>query len=108
MDTEATCLILHLMPRRWCTRQTGSSTPSAILISIKVVGSLFILLWPCLADQFLFFLPLIYFVSPGGYTPGVNQVVVQERRRDDAGDIALGMLAGAATGLALGSLFSVF
>ncbi|XP_051550923.1 pleckstrin homology domain-containing family B member 2-like isoform X2 [Myxocyprinus asiaticus] len=44
----------------------------------------------------------------GPYTPGVNHVIVQERRRDDAGDVALGMLAGAATGLALGSLFSVF
>ena len=40
--------------------------------------------------------------------PGVNHVIVQERRREDAGDVALGMLAGAATGLALGSLFSVF
>ncbi|CAN9500658.1 unnamed protein product [Ophioblennius macclurei] len=45
----------------------------------------------------------------GGYAePGVNHVVIQERRRDDGGDVALGMLAGAATGLALGSLFSVF
>ncbi|XP_051765440.1 pleckstrin homology domain-containing family B member 2 isoform X1 [Ctenopharyngodon idella] len=44
----------------------------------------------------------------GGYAPGVNHVIVQERRRDDTGDVALGMLAGAATGLALGSLFSVF
>ncbi|XP_056132099.1 pleckstrin homology domain-containing family B member 2 isoform X3 [Lampris incognitus] len=40
--------------------------------------------------------------------PGVNQVIVRERQREDAGDVALGMLAGAATGLALGSLFSVF
>lgn len=45
----------------------------------------------------------------GAYPPpGVNHVIVQERRREDAGDVALGMLAGAATGLALGSLFSVF
>ncbi|XP_015253069.1 PREDICTED: pleckstrin homology domain-containing family B member 2 [Cyprinodon variegatus] len=45
----------------------------------------------------------------GGYAaPGVNHVIIQERQRDDAGDVALGMLAGAATGLALGSLFSVF
>ncbi|XP_051549605.1 pleckstrin homology domain-containing family B member 2 isoform X1 [Myxocyprinus asiaticus] len=44
----------------------------------------------------------------GPYTSGVNHVIVQERRRDDAGDVALGMFAGAATGLALGSLFSVF
>ncbi|XP_034736858.1 pleckstrin homology domain-containing family B member 2 isoform X4 [Etheostoma cragini] len=45
----------------------------------------------------------------GGYTtPGVNHVVIHERQREDRGDVALGMLAGAATGLALGSLFSVF
>lgn len=45
----------------------------------------------------------------GGYpAPGVNHVVIRERQRDDGGDVALGMLAGAATGLALGSLFSVF
>ncbi|XP_028299278.1 pleckstrin homology domain-containing family B member 2 isoform X1 [Gouania willdenowi] len=45
----------------------------------------------------------------GGYAmPDVNHVIIQERRRDDGGDVALGMLAGAATGLALGSLFSVF
>uniref|UniRef100_A0A8C7XWD5 Pleckstrin homology domain containing, family B (evectins) member 2 n=1 Tax=Oryzias sinensis TaxID=183150 RepID=A0A8C7XWD5_9TELE len=37
----------------------------------------------------------------------VNHVVIQERQREDGGDVALGMLAGAATGLAL-SLFSVF
>ncbi|XP_032381956.1 pleckstrin homology domain-containing family B member 2 isoform X2 [Etheostoma spectabile] len=45
----------------------------------------------------------------GAYTtPGVNHVVIHERQREDRGDVALGMLAGAATGLALGSLFSVF
>ncbi|XP_035863466.1 pleckstrin homology domain-containing family B member 2 isoform X5 [Sander lucioperca] len=45
----------------------------------------------------------------GGYTtPGVNRVVIHERQHEDRGDVALGMLAGAATGLALGSLFSVF
>ncbi|XP_013889842.1 pleckstrin homology domain-containing family B member 2 isoform X1 [Austrofundulus limnaeus] len=45
----------------------------------------------------------------GGYvSPGVNHVVIQERQRDSGGDMALGMLAGAATGLALGSFFSVF
>ncbi|XP_061894727.1 pleckstrin homology domain-containing family B member 2 [Entelurus aequoreus] len=44
----------------------------------------------------------------GGYTAGgVNSVVIQERRWDNGGDVAMGMLAGAATGLALG-LFSVF
>ncbi|XP_030647448.1 pleckstrin homology domain-containing family B member 2 [Chanos chanos] len=40
--------------------------------------------------------------------PYVNHVIVQRRHSDDRGDVALGMLAGAATGLALGSLFSVF
>ncbi|XP_029905374.1 pleckstrin homology domain-containing family B member 2 [Myripristis murdjan] len=45
----------------------------------------------------------------GAYPPpGVNHVILRERQRDDGGDVALGMLAGAATGLALGSLFSVF
>lgn len=45
----------------------------------------------------------------GGYpAPGVNHVVIQERQHDNGGDVAMGMLAGAATGLALGSLFSVF
>lgn len=52
------------------------------------------------------FLPRLF---PGGYAaPGVNHVVIQERQRENGGDVALGMLAGAATGLALGSLFSVF
>ncbi|KAM9848550.1 pleckstrin homology domain-containing family B member 2 isoform 2-T2 [Aulostomus maculatus] len=45
----------------------------------------------------------------GGYpAPGANHVVIHERQRDNGGDVAMGMLAGAATGLALGSLFSVF
>ncbi|KAK9518961.1 hypothetical protein VZT92_021726 [Zoarces viviparus] len=45
----------------------------------------------------------------GGYAaPGVNHAVVRERQWDDGGDVALGMLAGAATGLAIGSLFAVF
>ncbi|KAJ3599325.1 hypothetical protein NHX12_033288 [Muraenolepis orangiensis] len=46
----------------------------------------------------------------GVYPPhhGVNHVIVQDRQRNDSGDVALGMLAGAATGLAIGSLFSVF
>uniref|UniRef100_A0A3P9M1P9 Pleckstrin homology domain containing, family B (evectins) member 2 n=1 Tax=Oryzias latipes TaxID=8090 RepID=A0A3P9M1P9_ORYLA len=43
-----------------------------------------------------------------GMRAAVNHVVIRERQREDAGDVALGMLAGAATGLALGSLFSVF
>lgn len=47
--------------------------------------------------------------SQGGYpAPGVNHVIIRERHHDDGGDVALGMLAGAATGLALGSLFYVF
>ncbi|KAJ8278077.1 hypothetical protein GJAV_G00083560 [Gymnothorax javanicus] len=45
----------------------------------------------------------------GSYPPrGVDHVIIEERRRDNGGDMALGMLAGAATGMALGSLFSVF
>ncbi|XP_030879407.1 pleckstrin homology domain-containing family B member 2 isoform X3 [Mirounga angustirostris] len=37
-----------------------------------------------------------------------NQVIIRERYRDSDSDLALGMLAGAATGMALGSLFWVF
>nr|XP_014587842.1 pleckstrin homology domain-containing family B member 2 isoform X3 [Equus caballus] len=37
-----------------------------------------------------------------------NQVIIRERYRDNDTDLALGMLAGAATGMALGSLFWVF
>ncbi|XP_054442554.1 pleckstrin homology domain-containing family B member 2 [Pteronotus mesoamericanus] len=37
-----------------------------------------------------------------------HHVVVRERRPGSDGDLALGMLAGAATGMALGSLFWVF
>ncbi|KAG9340111.1 hypothetical protein JZ751_022037 [Albula glossodonta] len=45
----------------------------------------------------------------GSYPPrGVDQVIIQERRHDNVADMALGVLAGAATGMALGSLFSVF
>uniref|UniRef100_A0A3Q3VSL6 PH domain-containing protein n=1 Tax=Mola mola TaxID=94237 RepID=A0A3Q3VSL6_MOLML len=45
----------------------------------------------------------------GGYpNTRVNHVVIQDRQHDNGGDVALGMLAGAATGLALGSLFSIF
>lgn len=56
---------------------------------------------------FFFFLP---YPCPSGVYPAheVNHVIIEERRRDDAGGIALGMLTGAATGLAIGSLFSVF
>lgn len=43
----------------------------------------------------------------GPYPPATNHVIIQDRRRDD-GDLALGMVAGAATGMALGSLFWAF
>lgn len=43
----------------------------------------------------------------GHYPPATNHVIIQDRRRDD-GDLALGMVAGAATGMALGSLFWAF
>uniref|UniRef100_A0A4W3J484 Pleckstrin homology domain containing, family B (evectins) member 2 n=1 Tax=Callorhinchus milii TaxID=7868 RepID=A0A4W3J484_CALMI len=43
----------------------------------------------------------------GPYPPATNHVIIQDRRRDD-GDVALGMMAGAATGMALGSLFWAF
>ncbi|XP_028917687.1 pleckstrin homology domain-containing family B member 2 isoform X2 [Ornithorhynchus anatinus] len=46
---------------------------------------------------------------PGPYgQPPANHVIIRERYRDNDGDLALGMLAGAATGMALGSLFWVF
>lgn len=45
------------------------------------------------------------YMAPGA---GVNHVIIREQRRDNGTDMALGMLTGAATGLALGSLFSVF
>lgn len=56
--------------------------------------------------------------APQGYTfpsflglygqQPANQVIIRERYRDNDSDLALGMLAGAATGMALGSLFWVF
>ncbi|KAM9231946.1 pleckstrin homology domain-containing family B member 2 isoform 3-T3 [Leptosomus discolor] len=45
--------------------------------------------------------------GPYGQHPA-NHVIIRERYRDSDGDLALGMLAGAATGMALGSLFWVF
>ncbi|XP_074071010.1 pleckstrin homology domain-containing family B member 2 [Macrotis lagotis] len=45
--------------------------------------------------------------GPYGQQPA-NHVIIRERYRDNDGDLALGMLAGAATGMALGSLFWVF
>ncbi|KAK2869085.1 hypothetical protein Q7C36_000956 [Tachysurus vachellii] len=49
-------------------------------------------------------------VYSAGVSPAheVNHVIIEEHRRNDAGGIALGVLTGAATGLAIGSLFSVF
>ncbi|ETE71423.1 Pleckstrin-likey domain-containing family B member 2 [Ophiophagus hannah] len=47
--------------------------------------------------------------NQGPYGPlPANHVIIRERYRDTDGDLALGMLAGAATGMALGSLFWVF
>ncbi|KAM9317330.1 pleckstrin homology domain-containing family B member 2 [Gastrophryne carolinensis] len=36
---------------------------------------------------------------------GTNHIIIRERYYDNDGDMAMGMLAGAATGMALGSLF---
>lgn len=65
-------------------------------------------------NQLRFFV-FFKFISPphscfsGAYPAHeVNHVIIEERRRDDAGGVVLGMLTGAATGLAIGSLFSVF
>ncbi|XP_061096442.1 pleckstrin homology domain-containing family B member 2 isoform X2 [Conger conger] len=45
----------------------------------------------------------------GSYPPrGAGDVIIQERRHANGGDMALGVLTGAVTGMALGSLFSVF
>ncbi|KAF1386110.1 hypothetical protein PFLUV_G00114740 [Perca fluviatilis] len=45
----------------------------------------------------------------GGYTtPEVNHVVIHEPQHEDRGDVPWGILAGTATGLTLGALFSVF
>lgn len=53
---------------------------------------------------------LFLYLCPTGVSPAheVNHVIIEERRRNDAGGIAVGVLTGAATGLAIGSLFSVF
>ncbi|KAJ8777477.1 hypothetical protein J1605_014466 [Eschrichtius robustus] len=37
-----------------------------------------------------------------------NQIIIREQYRDKDRDLALGMLAGTATGMALGALFWVF
>uniref|UniRef100_A0A9L0IN31 Uncharacterized protein n=1 Tax=Equus asinus TaxID=9793 RepID=A0A9L0IN31_EQUAS len=44
----------------------------------------------------------------GPYGGPANQVIICERYGDNDSDLTVGMLAGAATGMALGSLFWVF
>lgn len=51
--------------------------------------------------------PVFSFAGHCGPQP-VRHVIVRERHPGGDGDLALGMLAGAATGMALGSLFWVF
>lgn len=48
-----------------------------------------------------------FFLGLYGQQPA-NQVIIRERYQDSDSDLALGVLAGAATGMALGSLFWVF
>lgn len=57
----------------------------------------------CSSENYFFLL----FIGLYGQQPA-NQVIIRERYRDNDSDLALGMLAGAATGMALGSLFWVF
>ena len=57
--------------------------------------------------SFALLLTISYYLGPYGQPPA-NHVIIRERYRDSDGDLALGMLAGAATGMALGSLFWVF
>lgn len=57
--------------------------------------------------SFAFLLTISYYLGPYGQPPA-NHVIIRERYRDSDGDLALSMLAGAATGMALGSLFWVF
>lgn len=52
-------------------------------------------------------MPVFSFPGLYGQQPA-HHVVVRERHPGGDGDLALGMLAGAATGMALGSLFWVF
>lgn len=72
--------------------------------------------WTCFEIQmhgitiyipFALLLTISYCLGPYGQPPA-NHVIIRERYRDNDGDLALGMLAGAATGMALGSLFWVF
>lgn len=57
--------------------------------------------------SFALLLTISHYLGPYGQPPA-NHVIIRERYRDSDGDLALGMLAGAATGMALGSLFWVF
>lgn len=97
-----TMLHLHHTHRRSFTLRMGSSTREPTPTTTKVKT---LILWAEVDDHHC----QTSLLFPGGYVaPGVNHVVIQERQRENGGDVALGMLAGAATGLALGSLFSVF
>ncbi|KAK7803409.1 hypothetical protein U0070_007118 [Myodes glareolus] len=63
----------------------------------------------CGANGQAYAVPYQYPYAGGVYGPQpANQVIIRERYRDSDSDLALGMLAGAATGMALGSLFWVF
>lgn len=107
-------LPLHLMPPRSCTLLMGSHMLWLILISTKVISGKLIHDWKCFISNHLtksverITAQMNKFFFSGYAAPGVNHVVIQDRQRENGGDVALGMLAGAATGLALGSLFSVF
>ncbi|XP_073481928.1 pleckstrin homology domain-containing family B member 2 isoform X1 [Aquarana catesbeiana] len=46
-----------------------------------------------------------YTAYPAQGPGGTNHIIIRERYYDNDGDLAMGMLAGAATGMALGSLF---
>ncbi|CAH2246665.1 pleckstrin homology domain-containing family B member 2 [Pelobates cultripes] len=46
-----------------------------------------------------------YYAQQGAGVPPGNHIIIRERYYDHDGDLAMGMLAGAATGMALGSLF---
>ncbi|NXS47054.1 PKHB2 protein, partial [Balaeniceps rex] len=62
----------------------------------------------CASNGQAYAVPYQYpYQGPYGQPPA-NHVIIRERYRDSDGDLALGMLAGAATGMALGSLFWVF
>lgn len=118
-------------PPRSCTRPTGSPTPWPTPTSTQVRGGgglgpqggastihllpKYIYIFQCMetVSRLLLLIGHYYPPSltppPGVYGgPGANGGVMRERQWEDGGDVALGMLAGAATGLAIGSLFAVF